>query len=211
MDSFLPDTEQWPPPDCPPLAWPALEGAATRLDWYRRTINAYAELWGDHPAAPVLAPVSEAALAELEQRLACRLPQALREWHLQFGVLKLGETLCSVAPAGYTPIEPLLDAFPGFPDLCDEAPELLALAEELVTFGDYLGNGNLFCFHRESGEVYYFDHDDNALLTLFFTEVETYLDALMLRTLGEIHDDDAAAERLLTERFGAVLVRKWLY
>lgn len=209
-DSQL-QNDDWPPAGCPPLDWPELPDAAARLAWYRAVIAAYGELWAGHATAPCVQPVTETALAELEARLDCRLPADLRQWHGELGVLALAETLCSVAPDGATPIEPLLDAFPAIADLCDDDPELLALAGELVAFGDYLGNGNLFCFHRTSGEVYYFDHDDGALLTPMFPAVADYLDALMIRTLAEIHEDDVRGEALLAERIGPALVRKWLY
>jgi len=85
------------------------------------------------------------------------------------------------------------------------------LADMLVAFGDYLGNGNMFCFHKESGEVYYFDHDDGPPLTRFFCRVEQYLDALMILNLAEVHDADDEGEALLVQRFGKPLVRQWMY
>lgn len=78
-------------------------------------------------------------------------------------------------------------------------------------FGDYLGNGNMFCFHRETGAVYYFDHDSPPMLTRFFNEPQSYLDALMILTLAEVHDDAERGEELLAERFGDVAARKWRY
>ena len=195
--------DDWPPAGCPPLAWP-LE-PVSRREWYGAVLGAYAQLWDQTPGAPVDA----AALDALEQRLACPLPPALREYHREFGALSLAERLCSVAGSDIC-IEPLLDAFPGIVDLAGTGAEL-ELAEKLVAFGDYLGNGNLFCFHRETGEVYYFDHDGGALLTRFFASPEDYLDALMILCLAEIHDDDEGGEALLSERFGRELVHKWRY
>ncbi len=199
----------WPPADCPPIEWPELDDQAARLTWYRSVIAAYAALWEGHVSQPRLAPVGEDELAALEARLGCPLPPALRAYHRELGALSLAERLCSVT-GGDTPIEPLRDAYPGIVDLTNDASEL-ALADELVAFGDYLGNGNLFCFHRQTGEVYYFDHDTSAMLTRFFADVEAYLDALMIRCLAEVHENDEAGEALLARRFGAQLVRKWLY
>ena len=54
------------------------------------------------------------------------------------------------------------------------------MARELIVFGDYLGNGNMFCFHRGSGDVYYFVHDTLPSLTLFSADVQDYLDGLMI-------------------------------
>ncbi|WP_210712363.1 SMI1/KNR4 family protein [Pseudomonas sp. MWU349] len=196
-----------PPAGCPPLAWPELPDQAARLSWYLAVMGAYGALWEGHVNEPELTPVSEDALQALEQRLGCPLPRSLRDYHRQLGVLSLAEVLCSVGP-GHTPIQPLLEAYPGIVEISDVD---LALAGKLVAFGDYLGNGNLFCFHRESGAVYYFDHDTGAALTCFFDSPEEYLDALMLLCLAEVYDDDDAVEALISQRYGEDLVRKWRY
>ncbi|BCQ64606.1 hypothetical protein PBOI14_63560 [Pseudomonas sp. Boi14] len=195
------------PAGCPLLAWPNLPDQAARLNWYLAAIGAYGALWEGHVNEPELTPVSEDALQALEQRLGCPLPRSLRDYHRQLGVLSLAEVLCSVGP-GHTPIQPLLEAYPGIVEISDVD---LVLAGKLVAFGDYLGNGNLFCFHRESGAVYYFDHDTGTALTRFFDSPEEYLDTLMLLCLAEVYDDDDAAEALISQRYGEDLVRKWRY
>lgn len=158
-----------------------------------------------------MGPVTPHALDELENRLGCRLPPALGDYHRTFGALALAERLCSVEQ-GDLPIQALMDAYPGIVDLSPiDKAEFLALASELVVFGDYLGNGNMFCFHKKSGEVYYFDHDSEPLLSHFSPSVQEYLDGLMIRSLAEIHDADEAGEDLLVQRFGKTVVRKWLY
>lgn len=85
----------------------------------------------------------------------------------------------------------------------------LDLAKQLLAFGDYLGNGNMFCFHRERREVYYFDHDSGEALTHMFDRVEDYLDALMILCLAEVYGDDDAVEALLTQCFGKQALQKW--
>ncbi|WP_430446530.1 MAG: SMI1/KNR4 family protein [Pseudomonas piscis] len=199
----------WPPAGCPPLAWPDLPDQATRLAWYRAAIGAYGALWEGHINEPELTPVGEDALQALEQRLGCPLPPALRDYHRQLGVLSLAETLCSVEP-GDISIQPLLEAYPGIVEI-DEQYLDLALAQRLVAFGDYLGNGNLFCFERDTGAVYYFDHDSGMALTPFFDSPQDYLDALMLLCLAEVHDDDDGVEALISQRYGEDLLRKWRY
>lgn len=195
--------------NCPPLAWPTLSTQAERAAWYRSTIEVYSGLWDGHVTQAKLSPVSERDLSPLEARLGCPLPTALRAYHVEFGALSLAEKLCSVTD-GHTPIQPLLDAYPGITDIAENEADL-ALAKELVAFGDYLGNGNMFCFHRQSGDVYYFDHDTEPMLTPFFPSTQDYLDALMIRCLAEVHDNDEGGEAILVERFGNALVRKWLY
>ncbi len=200
-------------PALPPLEWPALpdhDDDAARLAWYRDVVAAYADLWAGHASQPPFAPATGQAVAATEARLACALPAALRRYHLEIGALNLAETLCAPQADATVSIEPLFDAYPGIVERgLSEADT--RLARQLIVFGDYLGNGNLFCFHRESGAVYYFDHDTDPALTPFSPDVRGYLDALMMRSLAEVHDDDAAGEARLIERLGRPLVRKWLY
>ena len=193
----------------PPLAWPTSLDDADRLAWWRECVLA----WLDQEEKPVPAPASKKAVAELEQRLGCALPPLLRHYHLQLGVLDLPENLCSVAPARYAAIEPLIHAFPGITDILEGAADAdasRALVDELVAFGDYLGNGNLWCFHRRTGQVWYFDHDTAPMLTPMFADVGGYLDALAFKCLLAVHDreDD---ETLLRQRLGNDIVDKWMY
>ncbi|CAN7436319.1 SMI1/KNR4 family protein [Acidovorax sp. LjRoot129] len=202
-------SEQWPPANCAPLAWPILSSQAERFVWYRSVIEVYSLLWEGHVTQANLAPVSESDLSGLEARLGCPLPPALRAYHSEFGALSLAEKLCSVTD-GDTPIQPLLHAYSGISDIAENEADI-ALASELVVFGDYLGNGNMFCFHRQTGEVYFFDHDTRGMLTPFFSSTQVYLDALMIRCIAEVHENDEGGEAVLVERFGNALVRKWLY
>jgi hypothetical protein len=93
-----------------------LNDDASRKSWYLAVNSAYAELWDGHPSQPVIAPCSEEALRSLETRLACPLPSALRAYHKEIGALRLRERLCGVKDTR-TPIQPLLDAYPGFMDM----------------------------------------------------------------------------------------------
>ncbi|NJC44417.1 UNVERIFIED_ORG: hypothetical protein FHT06_001656 [Xanthomonas campestris] len=195
----------WRPADCPPLAWPDLVDDDARLQWYRQVCAAYAALLGDDAAQPA----SLQAVLACQARLGCALPPLLARYHGEVGCLELAETLCT--PGDTAPsIEPLQQAYPSIDEI-EASAEEQALIPSLIVFGDYLGNGNLWCFHRDNGAVYYFDHDDGAMLTRLFDSVAVYLDALMLLCLGEIHDDDAAAQALLEERLGRQTVRKWRY
>ncbi|WP_223196285.1 SMI1/KNR4 family protein [Diaphorobacter ruginosibacter] len=196
--------------DLPPLCWPDLPDASARSNWYRLVIAAYADSWEGHPSAPRIAPAPEASIAECEARIGCELPEGLARYHREFGALGLSETLCSVSPEGSEPIQPLIDAYPGLAER-ELSEEEQALAEQMVAFSDYLGNGNMFCFHRETKAVWYFDHDADPALTLFSAHVPDYLDALMLKMLAEVHDEEEKGEALLVEKFGKALVRKWMY
>lgn len=207
--------ERWdeaPAEEPPPLAWPQFADDDGRLAWWLACARAYAALWGERAR---LTPSSRAELYALEQRLGCALPSILRAYHTRIGALELCERLCSVSPAKFASIEPLKDAYPGIFDILEALPDAesqSSLADELVAFGDYLGNGNLWCFHRQTGEVWYFDHDDTLpMLTRMFDDVGGYLDALMFKCLLEIHEQDEDDESLLRQHLGDAIVDKWLY
>jgi len=81
----------------------------------------------------------------------------------------------------------------------------------MVAFSDCLGNGNMFCFHKNTGAVYYFDHDTNPALTWFSSDINSYLEALMIKMHAEAHQQEDVGEDLLVDRFGLALIRKWMY
>ncbi|TCV91903.1 SMI1/KNR4 family protein [Biostraticola tofi] len=194
----------------PPLAWPEFTDDASRFDWWRTCVQAYFALW-ENPAP--CNPVNPKDVDALEQRLGCCIPRLLRAYHEHIGALDLAETLCSVAPAKYASIESLPDAYPGIADILPEAPDAeqqWALVNSLIVFGDYLGNGNLWCFHRQTGEVWYFDHDDSPMLTQMFCDVGQYLDILMFKCLLDVHGEEEN-EDLLREHLGDAVVEKWMY
>jgi hypothetical protein len=206
--------ESWdePPTEEPPsLSWPEFTDAAAQLDWWLACARAYADLWGERAR---LTPSSRAELFALEQRLGCSLPTVLRDYHLRIGALELSERLCSVTPAEFASIEPLIEAYPGIVDILEGQPDAesqWSLIDELVVFGDYLGNGNLWCFHRQTGEVWYFDHDSPPMLARLFKDVGGFLDALMFKCLLEIHQQDDDSEQLLRQQLGDAVVDKWMY
>jgi hypothetical protein len=200
--------ELWPPADCPKLEWLEFSNHSVRMAWYQSVLAAYVALWDEDGESPWL-PITAVTLNNLEQRIGCPLPPLLRQYHQNLGVLDLAETLCS-ANVGDVPIQRLKDAYPGFVDLAISESDSI-LADSLIVFSDYLGNGNMFCFHSETAAVYYFDHDTPPVLTRFFAGVEEYFDALMILCLAEVHDQDDVGEALLTERFGRKLVEKWMH
>ena len=138
----------------------------------------------------------------------------LRAYHQHIGVEYLAEIINPPER-----IEPLLDAFPGLEDIledlsAEQAAATRALAGQLIAFGDYLGNGNLWCFHRQTGQVWYCDHDTGECLTPIFDDVRDYLDAVMILSLAEAHDPEEgheAAESILRQRLGDAVVEKWMY
>jgi SMI1 / KNR4 family (SUKH-1) len=194
----------------PPLKieWPIFTNDSERLEWYAAAIVTHLQHWDEQASKASFTPTSEATLVRLEKALGCPLPGALRQYHLTFGVSKLAETINVPDIDDDYGIKPLLDAYPGIVDMNLPKSDL-KLARQLIAFGDYLGNGNMWCFHREGQAVYYFDHDSRPALTLVFKDVETYLNALMVLNIAG--DDDDAAEAVLRARLGDETVEKWRY
>lgn len=193
--------------DIPPLAWTDFADDQARIQWWMQCVRAYLD-GGD------FTPASRAALDDCEQHIGCPLPPMLRAYHERIGVEYLAEIINPPER-----IEPLLDAFPGLEDILEDmsteqAAATRALAEQLIAFGDYLGNGNLWCFHRQTGQVWYCDHDTGECLSQIFDDVRDYLDAVMILSLAEAHDPEdghEAAESILRQRLGDAVVEKWMY
>ncbi|WP_057091948.1 SMI1/KNR4 family protein [Comamonas thiooxydans] len=224
---FVENHDVWDEADLPEPYWlPADASLDQRLAHWYQGLQAHA--WMDEEPAQVK-PFSRAELRLCEWRLGCALPQSLRDYLLQLGVLDWAARLLSprfdlMAPdADMDAIGSVQVVFPGIADIVEMSASQQALAleaqlSELVVFGDYLGNGNLWCFDRCDGSVWYLDHDSSPLLTRMFDDVGDYLDALALMSLCRSHavaqgrdDGDEQAEVLLEKRFGRALIRKWMY
>ena len=222
----LPQTV-WADAQVPQPYWP-VAGATDeeRLAYWLLGLQAHA--WMDEEPAE-LQPISPVQLRLCEWRLGCKLPDALRRYHLHLGVLDWAERLLNprfdlAAPdEDMDAIGPVSVVFPGVADIVEmqgpeQAPQLQAELEQMVAFGDYLGNGNLWCFDRRDGSVWYLDHDNSPLLTRVFDDVGDYLDALTVMSMCRAYsvaagkgDGDELAEAMLIERYGKALVRKWMY
>ena len=176
-----------------------------------------------------LQPYSLAQLSLWEWLMSCKMPAPLRNYHLQLGVLEWTELLLTPqidladAAGDMEAMAPAFVVFPGVADIVEMQDQEVAVAltsalEQLVAFGDYLGNGNLWCFDRRDGSVWYLDHDTSPLLSRMFDDAGDYLDALTVIALSRAHalangrdDGDELAEDMLSERWGQALLRKWMY
>ena len=224
---FVENHDVWDEADVPEPYWPPADTSFDqRLAYWYQGLQAHA--WMDEELAQAK-PFSRAELRLCEWRLGCNLPRSLHDYLSQLGVLDWAERLLSprfdlMAPdADMDAIGLVQVVFPGIADIVEmseqqQAQELMAQLSEMVVFGDYLGNGNLWCFDRRDGSVWYLDHDSSPLLTRMFDDVGDYLDALALMSLCRSHavaqgrdDSDEQAEALLSERFGQRLVKKWMY
>ncbi|WP_370681408.1 SMI1/KNR4 family protein [Comamonas sp. GB3 AK4-5] len=224
---FAQPQDMWAEEDVPDPHWPpAHVSADQRLAYWHQGLQAHA--WMNEEVVQAN-PCSLAELRLCEWRLGCSLPQSLRGYYLQLGVLDWSERLLnprfdpSAPDTDMDAIGPVHVVFPGISDIVEisqpqQAPALMAALDALVAFGDYLGNGNLWCFDRRDGSVWYLDHDSGPLLTRVFDDAGDYLDALALMALCLAHatadgkdDGDARAEAMLRQRLGSALVKKWMY
>ncbi len=100
------------------------------------------------------------------------------------------------------------------PDFTEEDKKILPY---LISFSDYLGNGNMFCFHSETKEIFYFDHDTKPYLTKMFNSVDEYLKGCLVFAqsdlLGEVEQKDVEewTEEIVAEILGGDIVKKWRY
>jgi hypothetical protein len=161
--------------------------------------------YADHIMEDPAAPVSADAIRACEQRLATTLPEDLKLFYLRFGTAKLGEILC--------PLEEFVgcsaESMEGY------TAEEQDVLQNMVVFGEYLGNGNLWCFHKQTKAIYYFDHDTEPNINGMFASFYEYLRALLVFTQGEmgshIEGLEEECEAIVVSMIGQERVRKWRY
>ncbi|HEX8425731.1 SMI1/KNR4 family protein [Hymenobacter sp.] len=164
-------------------------------------IEGYAYHIDEEPAAPA----SPKEISACEKRLNTTLPEDLKLFYLRFGPAKLGEILCP------------LEEFVGWSAESMESytAEEQEVLKNMVVFGEYLGNGNVWCFHKQTKAIYYFDHDTRPTINGMFSSFYEYLRALLIFTQGEMGshieglEDDC--EAIVASLVGQERVRKWRY
>lgn len=172
-------------------------------------INAIAYNWGDD----LKDPISVDEIKKLETRLGTTLPESLKAFYLQFGLADIGEQLQEFDEIGW--IKDIWAANPQYgPDFTEADQQYLPF---LVTFSDYLGNGNMFCFHSETKEIFYYDHESQPYFTKMFDTFDEYLKCCLIFAqsdlFGEADQNDVEewAEEIVSEIMGVETVKKWRY
>ncbi|MDO6646479.1 SMI1/KNR4 family protein [Acinetobacter guillouiae] len=175
----------------------------------RLILESLADL-NDDEIAPA---IDDEQILKLEQRLNCRLPESLTIFYQHFGIADIGEQLQQFDDIGY-----LKDIWANAPQYAPEFSQAdLAVLPHLITFSDYLGNGNMFCFHDISKEIYYFDHDDTPYLSKILECVDDYIKGCLILVqsefFAEAHPDEV--DEWVEERFIALfneqILKKWRY
>lgn len=131
-----------------------------------------------------------------------------------FGIANIGEELLDFDEISY--LKDIWASAPQYgPDLTEADSQHLPY---LVRFSDYLGNGNYFCFHSETKEIYYFDHDDGVYISKFFDLADDYLRGCLIYAQQDLFGPNLEqsevigwAEETVISLFGKDIVRKWQY
>ncbi|MBB6272785.1 hypothetical protein HDF26_003245 [Pedobacter cryoconitis] len=182
-------------------------------DWKIRTsqiIEAIADNWDDELTAPVAAD----EISELENKLGTTLPESLSIFYQTFGLANIGEELQAFEDIGWLKDTGATDPEHGV----DFTAEEQAVLPYLITFSDYLGNGNMFCFHSETKEIYYFDHDEAPYIYKMFSTVDDYIKDCLIFGQSDLFGENATqeeadqwTEEIVGEMIGKHKIRKWRY
>ncbi|MBE8727365.1 SMI1/KNR4 family protein [Flavobacterium hungaricum] len=172
-------------------------------------IESLAENWSND----LKDPISTAAIENLEKRLGTTLPYGLKTFYNTFGIADIGEELQK-----FDDIIWLKDIWeedsPYGPEFTKE--DKISLPH-LISFSDYLGNGNMFCFHNETKEIYYYDHDTRPFITKMFDSIDDYIKGCLIFAqtdlFGEVKQQQVEewTEDIIEDLFGKDIVKKWRY
>ncbi len=168
-------------------------------------IEAYSEFRGDD----ISLPTSLIDIQKCERTLNTTLPNDLKLFYLRFGPAKLSEGLFNVNEFQY------ITANWGQDFLNYYTNEEQVILSKLIVFGDYLGNGNVWCFHKDTKEIFYYDHDSKPNINGMFKTFYEYLQSLLIFTQGEIGQEienfDTHCEKLVVDLIGKDRLKVWQY
>ena len=172
-------------------------------------LTSIADNWGDD----LKDPISVDEIQKLESRLGTTLPHGLKTFYENFGLADIGEQLQDFNEIGW--IRDIWAENPQYgPDFTETDQQYLPF---LVTFSDYLGNGNMFCFHSETKEIFYYDHESQPYFTKMFDNVDEYLKGCLIFAQSDLFGDaeqsdvEKWTEEIVAEIIGAETVKKWRY
>ena len=157
-------------------------------------------------------PISATTLDEVEaceKRLGTILPEDLKLFYLEFGPARLTERLLNVSDFYY------LSASWDDSYLNLYSKEEQEIINGLIVFGEYLGNGNLWCFQKDTKHIFYFNHDTVPNINGMFDNFYEYMHLLLLYTQAEMGQEieglEEAIEKLVIDKIGIDRVRVWQY
>lgn len=181
-------------------------------NWHEKSrliIESLAENW----SSELKEPISIEEIENLEKRLGATLPNELKIFYNTFGIADIGEELQHFEDIIWIK-ELWNENNPYGPEFTQEDKIPL---QHLISFSDYLGNGNMFCFHSETKEIYYYDHDTRPFITKMFNNVDDYIKGCLIFAqtdlFGEVKQEQVEkwTEEIAENLFGKTTVRKWRY
>lgn len=180
-------------------------------NWALKTkliIDSLAENWNKKAKEPI----STDDIKKLEERLGTSLPENLKTFYNTFGLSDIGEQLQDFEDIGW--IKDIWTDNPYGPDFTEDDKVFLPY---LISFSDYLGNGNMFCFHSQTKEIYYYDHDDTPYITKMFDRVDDYIKGCLIFAqydlFGKADQEQIGkwTEEIVGNLVGKDIAKKWRY
>jgi hypothetical protein len=166
-------------------------------------LKSYVDFLGDE----MTLPTSIDDIKNSERALGTTLPEDLKKFHLRFGAAKLTEGLFGVNEFQYLSTswdKKMLDHY-------DKVEQ--DVLSNLIVFGDYLGNGNVWCFHKITKEIFYFKHDSKPNINRMFQTFYQYLQSLLIFSQGEMGQGiakiDEECEKIVVDLIGKDRVKVW--
>ena len=172
-------------------------------DELRPFLKAYADFMGDEMSVPA----GDTELDKCENILKTTLPTDLRLFYKTFGPAKLQEGLFSPSDFNYL----TRDWNKKFLDNYTSSEQ--DVLSKLIVFGDYLGNGNVWCFHADTKDIFYFKHDSRPNINGMFETFGQYIQSLVIFSQQEMADGelDDEIEKIVVGLIGQDRVRVWQY
>ena len=168
-------------------------------------LEAYSDYLGDE----MNEATSADSIRHCEKTLGTTLTDDLKLFYLRFGAARLTEGLFTVEEFQY------LTTSWGQSFLDHYTKEEQDVLSKLIVFGDFLGNGNVWCFHKDTKKIFYYNHDSKPNINQMFGTFYEYLQSLLIFTQGEIGQDiegfDKQVEKLVVDLIGQDRVKVWQY
>ncbi len=168
-------------------------------------LEAYADYLGDEMSEPTTTD----SIKQCEKKLGTTLPNDMKLFYLRFGAARLIEGLFTVKEFQF------ITAKWGQNFLDHYTKDEQDVLSKLIAFGDYLGNGNVWCFHKDTKEIFYYNHDNKPNINQMFGTFYEYLQSLLIFTQGVIGEDienfEKEVEQLVVELIGKDRVKVWQY
>lgn len=172
-------------------------------DEVRPFLKNYADFIGDDTSIPT----TEDELEKCESDLNTSLPQDLRLFYKTLGPPKLQEGLFSVTDFHYL-TEDWNSQF-----LNNYSTDEQEVLSKLIVFGDNLGNGNVWCFHADTKDIFYYKHDSRPNINGMFKTFGQYIQSLIIFSQRDMADGelDDEIEKIVAGLIGQDRVRVWQY